>query len=227
MIRAGGMAATFGSEPRRPEKSPGYPAILPVGIVFIPAGIIPMRGGIIVLPAGMVTFPTGITSFPTGIAPISAGKVTIPAGMPSLPTGKTTIPAGKMTLPAGIYPKNLKTSSLLFCGGDGGGHRHRRRGRIGGAVAPHLAADVLKFFGGGRPFAEQTGHGVNHAAGVVLGGISGILQIRRGLDMGHLVFLLNRRERVHRVHSPCNRAICGATSKFFAVRAALLSGSCM
>ena len=157
--------------------------MLPVGIASIPTGI------------GMLL--AGMTSIPVGIVLIPEGMTLLPAGTASLPTGKTTIPAGKITLPAGKYLKNLKISRLLFCRGDRGGHRHRGRGRIGGAMVPRLAADVLKFLGGGRAFAQQTGHGINHSAGIVVGGITGGLQIRRGLDMRHLVFLLDRRKRAH------------------------------
>jgi len=64
-------------------------------------------------------------------------------------------------------------------------------------MVARLAADVLEFLGGGRAFAQQTGHGINHPAGIIVGGVSGLLHICRGLDMDDLVFPLDRRERVH------------------------------
>jgi len=62
----------------------------------------------------------------------------------------------------------------------------------------HLAADVLEFFGCWSAFAQQTDHGINHAAGVVVGGVGCVLQTGGGIDVGHFRLLLDRRESVDR-----------------------------
>ena len=62
----------------------------------------------------------------------------------------------------------------------------------------HFAADALKLFGGGRALAQQAGHGVNHAAGIIVGGISRVLQLGGLGDVVHLDLLLLGRDLADR-----------------------------
>ena len=171
----------------------------------VPTGMATMREGSVLFPAGKAFLPAGIASIPgriatipIGIASIPTGIIIFPAGMAAIPPGKTAFPAGKGAIPAGKYRNQLKISNLLFYRCRRQGDRRGRRGRIGGAMLPHLAADVLEFFGLGRAFAQQAGHRINHAAGVVIRAVAGGVQIGSGLDVGHFILFLDWRERVDR-----------------------------
>ena len=137
------------------------------GIAVFPTEIDPISAGITLLPTGIASFPAGMGAFLTGIA--------------SLPPGKMTIPAGITAVPAGKFRNILKISNLLFCRCRRCGGGRRERGRIGVGMLPHLATDIFELFGRRRAFAQQAGHGVNHAAGIIIGGIARVLQISGGL----------------------------------------------
>ena len=164
-----------------------------------------MPEGIILLSAGSDIFPTKLLSISTGSALLPKEIISIPIGMAAFPAVTTPLPDGKMTFPAGKTAfstgKNrnqFRISNLLFCWNRRGWGWRRGCGRIGCAVIAHLAADVLELFGSGRAFAQQSGHGINHAAGVVISTIGRGLQIGGGLDVGHFRFLLDGCERVDR-----------------------------
>jgi len=172
-------------------------AALPAGIVPFPTGIVPLPPGMAVLPAGMAMIPTGIASVPTGmamipggIASIPVGTVIFPAGIASFPAGKTTIPAGKTAFPAGKLRNYLEINGLLFCRRGGHGRWRRGCGRTGSVMTAHTAADGLEFDGRRGAFAQQTHHGIHHAAGIVVSSISRILQIRGRLHVLHFQRLL-------------------------------------
>ena len=61
------------------------------------------------------------------------------------------------------------------------------------AVVAHPAADGLQMVRGGRALAQQSAHGVNHAAGIVVSRITRVLQLG---GFGHVIhfelFLLGR-----------------------------------
>ena len=88
------------------------------------------------------------------------------------------IPAGNTALPAGIVPNQFKISGLRL-------GRRCRRGRIGVVVLAHAAAQGLELSGFRGAFAQQTHHGVERAARVVVGVVGG------GLHLGGFVLLLH------------------------------------
>jgi len=118
--------------------------IIPVGMATLPAGTAIRREGIITLLERIIFITERIVSYPEGMVMLPARMASLPTGSTSVPPGNMTIPAGMNSIPVGNFRNILKFSYLLLCRHCRRGFRcrHRRgwRGRIAGAVLPHLAA---------------------------------------------------------------------------------------